>query len=104
MYKLGIFVAALLVFAGVADAQSLSVSYHQNLITVRCNNVALVEVFEEIGSATGLVLFLEDPVKGKRLTADIEAQPLHRAVERLLAGGGGHFALMFVPGGWGRGG
>ena len=102
MYKLGLFVAALLVFAGVADAQSLSVSYHQNLITVRCNNVALVEVFEEIGSATGLVLFLEDPVKGKRLTADIEAQPLHRAVERLLAGVGVNYAMMFDQADWQR--
>ena len=101
MYKLACCVVAVLAIAtGGAEAQSLSVSYQDNRITIRCDNAPLGQVFEQIRSATGLELFLEDPVKSKRLTADIESQPLGLAVERLLAGVGVNYAMMYDQEDW----
>lgn len=85
-----------------ADAQSTSVSYQGGLITIRCSNATLEQVFEQIKSETGLELFLEDPIKSKRLTADIEAQPINQALERLLAGAGVNYAMMFDREDWQR--
>jgi hypothetical protein len=103
MYKLSFVAVALLATTvGVAEAQSLTVSYQDNLITVRCNNAALGEVFEEISQATGLELFLEDGVKAKRLTADIRGEPLYHAMERLLAGVGVNYAMMLDQDDWQR--
>jgi len=85
-----------------AHSQSTSVSYHGGLITIRCSNATLEQVFEQIKSETGLELFLEDPVKSKRLTADIEAQPVNQALERLLAGAGVNYAMMFDREDWQR--
>ena len=92
--------AILAIATAVAEAQSLSVSYRNNLITIRCDNAALGQVFEQIKSATGMELFLEEPIKSKRLTADIEAQPLNLAVERLLAGVGVNYAMMYDQEDW----
>ncbi len=104
MYKLAQIVccvlAVLAILTAEAGAQSLSVSYQDNLITIRCDNAALVQVFERIKSATGMELFLEEPIKNKRLTADIEAQPLNLAVERLLAGVGVNYAMMYDQEDW----
>jgi hypothetical protein len=101
MYKLA---SALVVFlaiaTGSAQAQSLSISYRGNLLTIRCENAALGQVFEQIQSATGMELFLEDPVKSRRITADIDSQPLNLAVERLLAGVGVNYAMMYDPEDW----
>ena len=85
-----------------AHSQSTSVSYHGGLITIRCSNATLEQVFEQVKSETGLELFLEDPVKSKRLTADIEAQPVNQALERLLAGAGVNYAMMFDREDWTR--
>ena len=85
-----------------AHSQSTSVSYHGGLITIRCSDATLEQVFEQIKSETGLELFLEDPVKSKRLTADIEAQPVNQALERLLAGAGVNYAMMFDREDWQR--
>lgn len=86
--------------AGTAQAQSLSVAYRDNLLTIRCNNASLGQVFEQIESVTGLELFLEDAVKGVRLTADIDSEPLNYAVERLLAGAGVNYAMMYNRENW----
>ncbi len=85
-----------------AHSQSTSVSYNGGLITIRCSDATLEQVFEQIKSETGLELFLEDPVKSKRLTADIEAQPVNQALERLLAGAGVNYAMMFDREDWQR--
>ena len=85
-----------------AHSQSTSVFYHGGLITIRCSDATLEQVFEQIKSETGLELFLEDPVKSKRLTADIEAQPVNQALERLLVGAGVNYAMMFDREDWQR--
>ena len=92
--------AVLAIATAGAEAQSLSVSYRDNLITIRCDNAALGQVFEQIKSATGMELFLEEPIKNKRLTADIESQPVSLAVERLLAGVGVNYAMMYDQEDW----
>ncbi len=85
-----------------AHSQSTSVSYQGGLITIRCNGATLEQVFEQIKSETGLELFLEDPVKSKRLTADIEAQPVNQTLERLLAGVGVNYAMLYDSEDWQR--
>ena len=85
-----------------AHSQSTSVSYRGGLITIRCSNATLEQVFEQIKSETGLELFLEDPVKSKRLTADIVAQPVNQALERLLAGAGVNYAMLYDSEDWQR--
>ncbi|MGH9461321.1 MAG: hypothetical protein ACRD1X_08885 [Vicinamibacteria bacterium] len=101
MYKLAsLLVVFLAIATGSAQAQSLSISYQGNLLTIRCENASLGQVFEQIQSATGMELFLEDPVKSRRITADIDAQPLNLAVERLLAGVGVNYAMMYDPEDW----
>ncbi len=85
-----------------AHSQSTSVSYQGGLITIRCSNATLEQVFEQIKSETGLELFLEDPIKSKRLTADLEAQPVNQALERLLAGAGVNYAMMYDREDWQR--
>ena len=85
-----------------AQSQSTSVSYQGGLITIRCSDATLEQVFEQIRSETGLELFLEDPVKSKRLTADIEAQPVNQALERLLAGVGVNYAMLYDREDWQR--
>ena len=100
MPKLAGSLVVLALAAASAHAQSLSVSYRNNLITIRCDNASLGQVFEQIRSATGLELFLEDGVKDRRLTADIDSQPLGLAVERLLAGVGVNYAMMYDREDW----
>jgi hypothetical protein len=93
---------AVAVSAPDAYSQPMSVSYQDGLITIRCSEVTLAQVFEEIKSVTGLELILEDPVKSKRLTADIEAAPVNLALERLLAGVGVNYAMIFDREDWQR--
>jgi hypothetical protein len=101
MNKIASFLVVFLGFAtGSAQAQSLSISYQGNLLTIRCENASLGQVFEQIGSVTGMELFLEDAVKSRRITADIDSQPLNLAVERLLAGVGVNYAMMYDPKDW----
>ena len=105
MYKLAsrlavIFAMTWAIGAGSAQAQSLSISYRGTLLTIRCQNASLEQVFEQIKSETGMELILEDPVKSKRITADIDSQPLHLAVERLLAGIGVNYAMMYDREDW----
>ncbi len=85
-----------------ALAQAIEVSYQNKLLSVRCSEAPLVRVFEEIESATGMELILEDPIKTKRLTADIEGQPLNLAIERLLEGIGVNYAMAFDREDWQR--
>ncbi len=85
-----------------AHSQTTSVSFQGGLITIRCSDATLEQVFEQIRSETGLELFLEDPVKSKRLTADIEAQPVNQALERLLAGVGVNYAMLYDSEDWQR--
>ena len=101
MLKLtGSLVVVLFLATASAQAQSLSVSYRDNLITIRCDNASLGQVFEQIHAATGLELFLEDQVKNRQLTANIDSQPLGLAVERLLAGVGVNYAMMYDQQDW----
>jgi hypothetical protein len=78
------------------------VTYSGGLLTVRCNEVPLAQLFEQINAAAGIELILEDSVKTTRLTANIEAQPPHLALERLLAGSGVNYAMSFDPQDWTR--
>lgn len=100
MHRIASLAVVLALAAGTAQAQSLSVAYRGNLLTIRCDNASLGQVFEEIGSKTGLELFLEDAVKSIRLTADIDSEPLNYAVERLLAGAGVNYAMMYNREDW----
>jgi hypothetical protein len=90
------FVSLLLLIPCIATAAGAPVvSYDVGLLTVRCNEVPISEVFEQIKARAGIELILEDEVKGKRLTANIEAQPVHLAIERLLEGSGVNFVVFF---------
>ena len=100
MHKLASLAVVLALWAGTAQAQSLSVAYRNNLLTVRCDNASLGQVFEQIRTATGMELFVEDPVKSIRLTADIDGEPFNFAVERLLAGAGVNYAMMYDREDW----
>jgi hypothetical protein len=100
MHKLSPLVVFLAIATGSAHAQSISISYHGSLLTIRCENASLGQVFEQIRSETGMELFLEDAVKNRRITADIDSQPLNLAVERLLAGVGVNYAMMYDPEDW----
>jgi hypothetical protein len=78
------------------------VSYSGGLLTVRCDELPLSQVFEQIKTHTGIELILEDSVKTTRLTANIEAKPVHMALERLLEGSGVNYAMTFDPQDWTR--
>jgi hypothetical protein len=90
------FLSILLLIPSVVSAAGTPVvSYDAGLLTVQCNETPLSEVFEQIKAATGVELILEDEIKGKRLSANIEAQPVHLAIERLLEGSGVNLVVFF---------
>ncbi len=90
------FLSILLLIPSVVSAVNAPVvSFDGGLLTVQCNEVPISEVFGQIRAATGLELILEDEVSGKRLTANIQAQPVHLAIERLLEGSGVNFVVFF---------
>lgn len=90
------FLSILLLIPSVASAAGTPVvSYDAGLLTVQCNEVSIAQIFEQITATTGVELILEDEVKGKRLTANIQAQPVHLAIERLLEGSGVNFVVFF---------
>jgi hypothetical protein len=78
------------------------VSYTGGLLTVRCNEIPLSQVFEQIQTQTAMELILEDSIKATRLTANLEAQPVYLALERLLEGSGVNYAMSFDPQDWTR--
>lgn len=81
-------------------AGNLTVSYNDGLITLICSDVPLDQVFEQIKATTGMELILEDAIKNTSLTANIDAQPLRLAIERLLAGSGVNYAMFFDRQDW----
>ena len=93
-------IICLMVPAAVYGSGQEEVSFENDLLTVRCTQAPLAQVFEQIKAATGMELILEDGVKTKRLTADIEAQPAHSAIERLLEGVGVNYAMSFDIQNW----
>jgi len=92
----------LMVPAAAYGSGQEEVSFENDLLTVRCVQAPLDQVFEQIKAATGMELILEDEVKTKRLTADIEALPAHSAIERLLEGVGVNYAMSFDIQNWQR--
>ena len=100
--------ATLLVLSGQASGQSVSAvsavsaSYEGGLVSISCRNAPLASVFEKLEEVAGLELILEDAVKNKRLTANLEGVPLAMAIQRLLEGNGVNFAVMMDPRDWGR--
>jgi len=86
---------ACLLVAGRAAraADGVEISYANGLLTVRCAHARLATVLERIGSATGTEVVLDDSVKGTLLTADVEAQPVSVALERVLEGLGVTYAM-----------
>ena len=94
--------ATLLVLSGHASAQSVSASYEGGLVSISCSNAPLASVFEKLEEVAGLELILEDAVKNKRLTANLENVPLAMAIQRLLEGNGVNYAVMMDPRDWGR--
>ncbi|HSF18148.1 MAG TPA: hypothetical protein VLK65_21620 [Vicinamibacteria bacterium] len=82
-------------------AQAVSVTYETGLLTIQCQNAPLSEVFETIEREAGIELTLEDPVKSKRLTADLNSLPVAMAVQRLLEGAGVNYIVMMDPFDWG---
>jgi len=97
-----IVLVCLMVPATLYGSGQEEVSFENDLLTVRCVQTPLAQVFEQIKSATGMELILEDDVKTKRLTADIEALPAHSAIERLLEGVGVNYAMSFDVQNWQR--
>jgi len=83
------------VYLPTAASAQTTVSYESGLLTIRCSDAPLSQVFEQIRASTGLQLILEDAVKSRRLTADIEKQPFALAIERLLEGSGVNYAMSF---------
>jgi hypothetical protein len=79
--------------------EPVDVTYAGGLLTIRCAEAQLADVLEQVGSATGMALILDDAVKDTPLTADIEAQPVHVALERLLEGQGVSYAMSLSPDG-----
>jgi hypothetical protein len=96
-----LYVAACLLAPVLAYGQA-QVSYAGGLLTIRCNEIPLNQVFEQIKASTGIELILEDAIKMTRLTANIEAKPVHMALERLLEGSGVNYAMTFDPQDWTR--
>ncbi|MFQ5789248.1 MAG: hypothetical protein ACE5JI_02115 [Acidobacteriota bacterium] len=95
--------------AGVVLAPSLvrasgavTVSYENGLLTVKCTEAPLEQVFESIKASTGLELLLEKSIKKTRLTADIRAEPFNLAIERLLEGSGVNYAMFLDREDWRR--
>jgi hypothetical protein len=88
--------------AGAADSvadDSVDVTYAGGLLTVRCADVELADVLEQVGSAIDAELMLDDAIKSMLLTADVEAQPVQLALERLLEGRGVSYAMSLSPDG-----
>lgn len=93
--------AALCLTPSLSSAQgNLTVSYSEGRLTLMCSDVPLEQVFDQIKATTGMELILEDDIKNTRLTANIVAQPLRFAMERLLAGSGVNYALFFNQQDW----
>ena len=91
-----------LLLSGPASAQPVAASYEGGLVSIRCSNAPLASVFEKLEEVAGVDLILEDAVKNKRLTANLEDVPLAMAVQRLLEGNGVNYAVMMDPRDWGR--
>ena len=88
--------------AGPVSARAgepVDLTYAGGLLTIRCADAELADVLEQVGSATGMALVLDDAVKHTLLTADIQAQPVHVALERLLEGQGVAYAMSLSPDG-----
>ena len=92
---------ACLLVAGRAAraADGVEISYANGLLTIRCAQAGLGEVLEKVGSATGMDVVLDDSVKGTLLTADVGAQPVSLALERVLEGLGVTYAMSLSPDG-----
>jgi hypothetical protein len=88
--------------AGPVSARAgepVDLTYAGGLLTIRCAEAELADVLEQVRSATGMALVLDDAVKHTLLTADIQAQPVHVALERLLEGQGVSYAMSLSPDG-----
>lgn len=97
--------ATLVLLSGQAFGQAVgavSASYQGGLLSISCRNAPLASVFEKLEELAGLELILEDAVKNKRLTANLEGVPLAMAIQRLLEGNGVNYAVMMDPRDWGR--
>ena len=86
----------------VSAVPAVSASYEGGLVSISCRNAPLESVFEKLEQVAGVELILEDAVKNKRLTANLENVPLAMAVQRLLEGNGVNYAVMMDPRDWGR--
>jgi hypothetical protein len=74
--------------------KALTVTYHDGLLTVRCTNAALTEVFGRLEATTGLdVVFHRGKERACRSTR-IEGQPLDWALDRFLADHGLSYVLV----------
>jgi len=102
MFKRCLPLLATLLFAGQLSAQPVTASYQSGLVSLRCDDATLASVFAKIEEVAGIELILEDAVKNKRLTADLQQVPLAMAVQRLLEGGGMNYAVMMDPRDWGK--
>src|SRR2546425_12970783 len=71
----------------------VDITYAGGLLTIRCAEARLVDVLEQIGSATGTALVLDAAVKSTLVTANIEAEPVQTALEHLLEGRGVTYAM-----------
>jgi hypothetical protein len=91
-----------LLAGATASAQPVEVSYVSGLVTIRCNNAPLASIFERIEAASGIELSLEDEVKSKKLSANLDSLPLSMAISRLLEGAGVNYIVMMDPYNWAR--
>ena len=85
--------------AGAGAGRNVDVTYAGGLLTIRCADAGLADVLEQVGSATGMALVLDDALKRAVVTAEIEAQPVQVALERLLEGRGVSYAMSLSPDG-----
>jgi hypothetical protein len=88
-------VACLTLLGGSAAraGDGVDITYAGGVLTIRCAEARLVDVLEQIGSATGTALVLDAAVKSTLVTATIEAEPVQTALEHLLEGRGVTYAM-----------
>jgi hypothetical protein len=92
---------SILATAEVASATT-AVTYKDGLVTIRCKDMPLGQVFDQLKAASGLQVILDGAVRSVRLTAEIDSQPLNFALERLLEGTGVNYAMFLDRGDWQR--
>jgi hypothetical protein len=94
--------AAFALAARLSAAEAVDVRFENGLLSIQCKDAPLASVFEKISEASGVELTLEDAVKSKKLSVNLEELPVSMAISRLLEGAGVNYIVMMDPYDWGK--